>query len=540
MTYPGGGAKSLQKRKRQDERLDLGMHLLRKGELRAALDQLKLVYTTAELDDEPELMATCLCEMAWACSKLGELVEGIECAVGAKWLWRRIGNPSELSRALSVEAMLLLDLGLIDQAYELSGQAVDLAQELDDPAILAFALNARGVTLALCRELDLATAVLGEAVCLAEGQGNLTAGAFYTLNLGFAYAKLADEAEKLMREDEATEHGLAAIRHSRQAIAMAAAVDDVWTLRVAHCNCAEMLARTGDTSAAIALLEQCAELPELDGTSLRAHYLYTLAFVCHRAGDLPNAELAARRACDLAENSGQLDHLVNGTEILANILEAGGDLSGALDQHKRFHRLYVQQSGETARRRAHIEEIRSETERLRAHAAELAELAMSDPLTGIANRRSFNAILERLADTPYAVAIVDLDHFKQVNDVFSHAVGDAVLQKVARIMVDHLGAHGHVARLGGEEFAFILPGAPIATAAALCEGVRIAILATDWGDLAPDLTVSVSIGVAAGDGDMLSDSLIQLADERLYEAKTKGRNQVIGQSSLFARQKVVA
>ncbi|MGV8951869.1 MAG: GGDEF domain-containing protein [Cypionkella sp.] len=147
---------------------------------------------------------------------------------------------------------------------------------------------------------------------------------------------------------------------------------------------------------------------------------------------------------------------------------------------------------------------------------------MLDPLTGIANRRSFDHILTRLEGSPYALAIVDLDFFKAINDRFSHQVGDAVLVRVARIMVDQIGAHGHAIRLGGEEFALVFPDAAIATASVFCEAVRRAIAATEWSDIAEGLRVTVSIGLAAGTGELMG-----VADRRLYSAKGQGRDRVV-------------
>jgi len=150
----------------------------------------------------------------------------------------------------------------------------------------------------------------------------------------------------------------------------------------------------------------------------------------------------------LAEATGQIDHQVNAAQALSRILEAMGDTAAALSMHRLYHNLFVRQSGEAVRRRARVEEIRTEADRLRARTAELADLALSDPLTGIANRRSFDQILDRLVGNPLSVAIVDLDNFKLVNDRHTHIAGNAVLQRVARIMVDQIATHGHVARLG--------------------------------------------------------------------------------------------
>lgn len=511
------------------EHFAAGTVLLRAGELDEALRQFKAVYSDAETTGNMHLMASSLCEIAWTCFKMGDPEQGLECAVGAKWLWRRLGNSEELARALAVEAFLFLDLGLGDEAFDLSGEALDLAQRLDAPAILAFTLNVRAVVLAVSQESELALSLLEQAVDLARAAGNKTAAAFYTLNKGFAHAKLGELENKVGRAARAAEYRALAIEHSLAAADLAASAGDLWTLRVALCNGAEFLSADGRNGEATALLDRWAGLPGEVSASLHIHHLYTLGQVRHAAGQHRQALAACTDALSLAEAKGQIDHQVNAAEILSRILEAMGDAPAALSMHRRYHRLFVQQSGETARRRARVEEIRTEADRLRARAAELADQALSDPLTGIANRRSFDQILERLAGSPVAVAIVDLDNFKRINDRHTHIAGDAVLQRVARVMVDQIATHGHVARLGGEEFALIFPEAPLATAAAFCEGIRVAIANADWEALTPGMRVTVSIGVAAGDGTHPTGELMQRADSRLYLAKQGGRDRVFAE-----------
>lgn len=501
-----------------------GTLLLRAGDLAEALAHFKTVYAGAEAAGNADLMAASLCEMAWACFKLGDLEQGLECALGAKWLWRRLDNPEEVVRALAVEAFLYLDLGFGDEAFDLAGEALDLARTLNAPAMLAFALNARGLVLSVCQESDLALSLIEQAVAIAQDLDNPAAAAFYTLILGFAHAKMADVAGKLEQPEQAEGQRALAIHHSIAAAALAETAGDFWTLRVALCNTAEFLSAAGRNDEAVALLDRWAALPGVASASLRIHRLYTLALVQLAAGQHDPAHAAAAQALSLAEANGQVDHQVNAAEVMSRILEAQGDARAALAMHRRYHSLYIQQSGESVRRRARVEEIRAETGRLRARAAELADQALCDSLTGIANRRSFDQILNRLAGTPFAIAILDLDHFKQVNDLHSHITGDAVLQRVARIMVDQLGRNGHAARLGGEEFALILPDASPNTAAAICEGVRVSVHNSDWSHLAPGLAISVSIGVAAGDGSVPAGALMQMADHRLYEAKSHGRN----------------
>jgi diguanylate cyclase len=504
-----------------------GTSLLRSGLCDEALTEFRAVYAEAEADGDPASMAAALCEMAWSSYKLGEIEQALECAMGAKWLWLRLGDRAELSRAMAVEAIAFLDLGFSDQAYDLSAEALVIAETLEDPAILAFALNAKGIVLTVCREIELGAGLLERASDLADTQGNDAAAAYYLVNRGFCHAKLAERAAALNDPETASAERKTAIGFTEHAIELAERCDDAWTQRVGFGNCAEMLALEGRFAAALGYLGRSAELPGDPGPSLRIHYLYTLGDVLLRAGNLEAAHTAAIEALALADATGQIDHQVNAVSKLAEILEALGQSREALALQKRFHQLYVRQSGEIARRLARVEEIRAETDRLRSRAAILADQALSDPLTGIANRRSFDQIVNRLAGTPFAIAIVDLDNFKLVNDRFSHIVGDAVLQRVATTMVSQLGPHGHAARLGGEEFALIFPGAAETTATAFCEGVRIAVSATNWSDLGAGLAVTVSIGVVAGEGEQPVGELMHIADRRLYAAKAGGRDCVV-------------
>jgi diguanylate cyclase (GGDEF)-like protein len=134
------------------------------------------------------------------------------------------------------------------------------------------------------------------------------------------------------------------------------------------------------------------------------------------------------------------------------------------------------------------------------------------------------------------VALVDVDHFKRVNDSCSHEVGDRVLQAVAELL-DGMAPPGtdgddvsFVARMGGEEFLLVLAGSDPAAAEAHLESVRRTVAAHPWAELTGDLPVTVSIGAtsAAGLADPTPADLLGRADRRLYEAKRAGRNRVVG------------
>lgn len=509
-----------------------GTHLSRAGLCEEALHEYQILCAHAETLSDAALKAACLCEMGWCCYKLGRAEEALEYAMGAQRLRESSDDPVELARALSVEAFIFLDLGFTDEAYDLAERAVSLAEAGGDLALLGFALNAKGVVLGICHEVELGMSQLERAVALAQAQANPAAEAYYLLNLGFCHARSAEDEERLGHPGAALAEREEAIALFAEAIRLAELCGDHWTLRVALGNAAEMHSLDGRYDDAKAFLARSEAVPGDPGSSLRIHQLYTLSDVLLRSGDLHTARTAAVQALAMADAGQQVDHQVNALAKLAEIHERMGDLASALETHKRYHAAYVRQAGESARRRVRIEEIRSEARQLRIEAATLADQALSDPLTGIGNRRSFDQILNRLAGTPISLAIVDLDHFKQVNDSFSHIVGDAVLQRIARILVEQIGAHGHAVRLGGEEFAVIFPNAPEATAAAMCEGIRFRISASIWSDLAPTLKVTASIGLAAGDGATPTGDLMQSADNRLYIAKTNGRDRVVAADSL--------
>ncbi len=162
---------------------------------------------------------------------------------------------------------------------------------------------------------------------------------------------------------------------------------------------------------------------------------------------------------------------------------------------------------------------------------ELRRLAASDPLTGLDNRRRLE---ERGAgevrrahrfQRPLAVLVIDLDHFKRVNDGWGHAVGDLVLKATAECCREQLRDVDVVARLGGEEFVALLPETSMRTARDIAERLRLAIADISM-EVRPPLSVTASLGVALlADGETF-DAVVARADQALYAAKNGGRNRV--------------
>jgi len=165
--------------------------------------------------------------------------------------------------------------------------------------------------------------------------------------------------------------------------------------------------------------------------------------------------------------------------------------------------------------------------------------AERDMLTGLLNRRSFDARLYELldqADQQHTLALVDIDHFKLVNDHYGHIVGDEVLLLVAHHMEQVLGLHAQLYRYGGEEFGIILRDEPQLAMARL-EALRENIAAFTFPQVGQ---VNISIGYVLIDGQMLPANVVEQADRALYYAKENGRNQTCAYTQLLQAGQIVA
>ena len=173
-------------------------------------------------------------------------------------------------------------------------------------------------------------------------------------------------------------------------------------------------------------------------------------------------------------------------------------------------------------------------DRLRAQAQLLERQAYQDALTGLPNRRAFEERIGEELRNLYAgqgalsLAMMDIDHFKRINDQRSHAIGDEVLRRFAQVVGRACRSDDFLARIGGEEFVLLLPRLEQDEALAACERVRAAVEHSDLGQVAQGLPVTTSIGVMQAVAGTSPDALMQAADAALYRAKHGGRNRVEG------------
>ena len=176
--------------------------------------------------------------------------------------------------------------------------------------------------------------------------------------------------------------------------------------------------------------------------------------------------------------------------------------------------------------------LRPRTARQKHEADALVAEARTDALTGLKNRRSFDEELHRQfaqrqrQGTVFSLLLIDLDHFKQVNDTHGHPAGDSVLQTVSQLLTKTLREMDLVYRYGGDEFAVICPGSRLREAATAAERIRQAVETTPVQFNDEVLSLKLSVGVAEVGGLEIADGLLQRADEALYAAKHAGRNRV--------------
>jgi diguanylate cyclase (GGDEF)-like protein len=161
-------------------------------------------------------------------------------------------------------------------------------------------------------------------------------------------------------------------------------------------------------------------------------------------------------------------------------------------------------------------------------------LSQTDPLTGLYNRRHMMATLESEFDrsnrisSPFSLLMIDLDHFKRVNDTYGHQQGDIVLQSISQEIQAQLRQYDSAARFGGEEFALLLPETNLSEGTMVAERLRQIISKIQFSDSISDLKITASIGIAAIPHKKINttEDLIRLADDALYAAKSNGRNRV--------------
>ncbi|SNR24107.1 sensor domain-containing diguanylate cyclase [Blastococcus mobilis] len=279
----------------------------------------------------------------------------------------------------------------------------------------------------------------------------------------------------------------------------------------------------------------------LDGDA-GADFLLTLAEIRRRRGHLGEAQETLDECVRRCDEYGLTSIRVRARCEQAELHAASGSFRSAFEEHKLYCAELMELQSAERDARARALQAMYETTEARRQTRRYRELSLRDPLTGLYNRRYVDGVLPRLlrgragVAEPVTVALLDLDHFKRINDTCSHEVGDQVLCTVAELLMKAGASFGgpnagsFVARMGGEEFLLVLVGATPSAATGHLEDVRRTIRTHPWAEVTGGLPVTVSIGAASVAALTVATpaEVLGRADGHLYLAKRSGRDRVVG------------
>jgi diguanylate cyclase (GGDEF)-like protein len=432
------------------------------------------------------------------------------------------------------------DLGDDGQALEAFERALQCAQDQ------SLALRLRGHIAAISIELGhLPEAITAIEQVLASPECDNRANMHS--NLAIAWFRLSHQQQEAGLETQAQTALERAGEHIQRALMLARAESHHDIEAHALVTQADILEHQGDPDQALEVYRQAIRVAQISGFPwVELQALINVGGLEHKRNHHQKAIEVLDQALERAEQLGFKEQASRIHRHLADAHEALDHLREALAHHRQFHDLDAVVKSEAATRRLESLTVRFQVERAqleaqwhRERAAHLAALneqlehqALTDALTGLANRRAFGEHFQRMfaaarkAGSALTVVLVDLDHFKRVNDVFSHTMGDEVLRVFAQVLLEHCRVTDLAARYGGEEFVVLMPGVSGQAAFEACERLRMATEGFAWSQLHPELRVTASFGYCDDLAVTAHTQLLEVADQHLYVAKANGRNRV--------------
>jgi diguanylate cyclase (GGDEF)-like protein len=502
-----------------------------------------------EHSNRHDLKGLCQLMLGWGHQYLGDMTLALRSCLQSRDWFQACHQPSGVARALSLAGAALVKLGDAEEALAHIDEATQVVAAVDDPVVKARVWTNMGVVQEALRHFDKAVAASETAL---QFVGELHPSLKRRIEANLLLFRIQASTQQCQRAPSARSRA-ELLEHCERVRREADAATDPQVVASLHAVLGEALLALGDVPGARAALSSGLE------TARSVHHhaeecpmLVSLAAVESASGHRKRAEQLLVQAMTIAKDRGLPEAEATCHRRLSEHHQREGDFRQALLHFQAFHdvhfrwmeakvatrSLVLDMKLEAKRAQLEAEIFRLKVQRLEEDKHQLevrAELlhrnAHEDPLTGLANRRGFDhrmALLHRpgAEDRVLTLALADIDHFKQVNDRFSHSVGDKVLQAVAALMQKHCRPSDVVARFGGEEFVLALVDADVSNAEAACERLREAIASHDWASLHPQLSVTLSFGVAplepAGDLQLA----LQRADQALYRSKAMGRNRV--------------
>ncbi|HEY5049713.1 MAG TPA: GGDEF domain-containing protein [Acidothermaceae bacterium] len=458
--------------------------------------------------------------------------EACEDAVAAMALFEMVGDTELALDAASLAAAHASLLGNVSLASDLATKSILGLESVNDDRLRMEISNRLGIFCYYYLDYDRAVEQFELSLAAAEriGDGDRVCRELYNIADSLLLAAQQQRVSHLEIDTGFLERAEAV---ARRLLLEAAANPRLGNYRLL----AQVLCELDRVDEALQVLDRFWDEANADTPANHYADLTWVEARCLRlAGRVEEALAAARRDVRIIETSDDEHDLMLALEELAACEEAAGDLQSALAHtrevavhmwaiHQRQTRQLVQQVW------ARVDMERDRTS-LQAEASEAARSADEDALTGIGNRRVLERFLrdEAATETEIACVIVDIDSFKAINDTFGHDIGDAVLCQIGRLLSTNTRPGQVAVRYGGDEFVVAMPGVAPAGAHGFAERLRLAVCNIDWTAVAPDLHVTVSLGVACGPAKGWPVTFTA-ADGRLLAAKRQGRNAVVTSST---------
>ena len=358
--------------------------------------------------------------------------------------------------------------------------------------------------------------------CLEKaGEEDLTGRADANNNIAYVLHLLG-------RDQEALEYGMAALVLFNKLGTSVGKMETLHSLGAIHFA-------LGKYDQAMTFLQEGIELSRQNNSQiLEVSYIIEVSHILQVQGKLDQAERESLLALQIAEKINSLTNISRSHERLVEIYKEKQDYRSALKHYEAFHATYKKIFNDKSDQRIKTLEILHQVEMTRKQADLYRELAGTDFLTSLVNRRRFLEIAEiafqraKLDISQFAIIMLDIDHFKNVNDLYGHKAGDEVLSTVAGRIKKSLRQGDVAGRYGGEEFIVLVQGAAFDQCVAIAERIRRAVAHKPIRIDQATVSVTISLGLAClNPAEKLSlDVLINCADQAMYRAKERGRNRV--------------
>jgi diguanylate cyclase (GGDEF)-like protein len=442
-------------------------------------------------------------------------------------IWEAFGH--------ALRAMAMLLQGKFEPAYDELARAVVLLEEIAAPSYaLGHAINAAVLALARLDLYELATSWLNRLHEVADNLSDAMLQTLYAYNSGWLQLNWASELELIGELDEARDHYQMTLTAFEAAPAGIDVIDtSYWPREVVVQACA----------ARAMLGEGAAVIPELRANigAVAATQRYEATLVGYLAmarayaneGETEQALEQAEMACAVSDTLPRLQVVAaRAYWEYATLLRRRDGTTATVEAYAQLTWRLVRDRWDERRARMQSFEERLATERVRDELRRRAAAYLSDPLTGLGNRRLIEIRLPELlvesaaTGRALAVAFVDIDDFKSVNDELSHLVGDDLLRELAQEMRAMLSSEDAIARFGGEEFVIVLPNRTAGQAYDVIDDMRKRVEERVWNCLPPGRGIRITAGLAQSWHGATRTQLLAAADEALLRAKRQGKNRV--------------